>query len=90
VQVEVDGGPAVLVDLSATGAQLLSPTALKPNRAVKLTLPVDGNPVLCKGKIVWARLEPASKSRPLAYRAGVCFTTADEAAVEAFLASVRY
>ena len=90
VQVEVDGGPAVLVDLSATGAQLLSPTALKPNRPVKLTLPVNGNPVLCKGKVVWARLEPASKSRPLAYRAGVCFTTADEAAVEAFLASVQH
>ena len=90
LQIEVDGGPAVLVDLSTTGAQLLSPTALKPNRAVKLTLPVDGNPVLCKGKVVWARLEPASKSRPLAYRAGVCFTAADEAAVEAFLASVRH
>jgi len=90
VQVEVDGGPAVLVDLSTTGAQLLSPTALKPNRPVKLTLPVNGNPVLCKGKVVWARLEPASKSRPLAYRAGVCFTTADEAAVEAFLVSVQH
>jgi hypothetical protein len=90
VQVEVDGGPAVLVDLSATGAQLLSPTALKPNRPVKLTLPVNGNPVLCKGKVVWARLEPASKSRPLAYRAGVCFTTADEAAVEAFLVGVQH
>ena len=66
VQVEVDGGPAVLVDLSTTGAQLLSPTALKPNRAVKVVLPVDGNPVLCKGKVVWARLQPATKVRPLA------------------------
>ena len=85
VQVEVDGGPAVLVDLSTTGAQLLSPTALKPNRPVKLMLPVNGTPVLCKGKVVWARLEPATKARPLAYRAGVAFSTVDESAIDTFL-----
>jgi hypothetical protein len=85
VQVEVDGGPAVLVDLSTTGAQLLSPTALKPNRPVKLMLPVNGTAVLCKGKIVWARLEPATKARPLAYRAGVAFSAVDESAIDTFL-----
>ena len=50
LQVEVDGGPAVLVDLSTTGAQLVSPSALKPNRAVKLTLVVDGAPVRLQGQ----------------------------------------
>jgi hypothetical protein len=74
------------VDLSANGAQILSPTALKPNRIIKLLLPFDRNPILCKGKIVWARLEPPSAGRPLKYRGGIFFTAVDEIGVEAFLA----
>jgi PilZ domain len=86
VQVQIDGAPAILVDLSANGAQILSPTALKPNRIVKLLLPLDRNPILCKGKIVWARLEPPSPGKPLKYRGGIFFTAVDESGVEAFLA----
>jgi hypothetical protein len=74
------------VDLSANGAQILSPTALKPNRVVKLLLPFDRSPILCKGKIVWARLEPPSAGLPLRYRGGIFFTAADELSIEAFLA----
>ena len=85
VQVQIDGAPAILVDLSANGAQILSPTALKPNRIVKLLIPFDRNPILCKGKIVWARLEPPSAGRPLKYRGGIFFTAVDELGVEAFL-----
>ena len=86
VHVQIDGSPALLVDLSANGAQILSPTALKPNRIVKVLLPFDRNPIQCKGKIVWARLEPPSAGRPLRYRGGIFFTTVDELGVEAFLA----
>jgi hypothetical protein len=59
---------------------------LKPNRIVKVLLPFDRNPILCKGKIVWARLEPPSAGRPLKYRGGIFFTSVDESGVEAFLA----
>jgi hypothetical protein len=86
VQVQIDGAPAILVDLSANGAQILSPTALKPNRAVKVLLPFDRNPILCKGKIAWARLELPSAGGPPKYRGGIFFTAVDEPSVEAFLA----
>ena len=65
---------------------MLSPTALKPNRMVKVLLTLDESAIACKGKIVWARLEPQSRGGLLRYRAGVCFTSVDEAAVEAFVA----
>jgi len=34
--------------------------------------------------VVWAQLEPPAAGRALAYRAGVQFTKADEAAIERF------
>jgi hypothetical protein len=85
MQILIDGSPATLVDLSITGAQVISQAALKPNRQVRLQLPADDAPITCKGKVVWARLE-AGSAAGLRYRAGVFFTGADERAVEAFVA----
>jgi chromosome segregation ATPase len=84
VEVQIDDLPAILVDLSVNGAQILSPTALKPNRAVTLLLPVGERAVLCKGKVVWARLEASSEA--LRYRGGIFFTHVEQRAIEAFLA----
>ena len=86
VDVLIDGGSAALVDLSTTGAQVISPTPLKPNRVVKLHVPSDTTPVACRGKIVWARLEAPASGGPLSYRAGVCFMDVDVAVVAEFLA----
>jgi chromosome segregation ATPase len=85
VQVQIDGSATLLVDLSMTGAQVISATALKPNRMVKLSMPMGDNSVACRGKIVWARLEPPSAGRALCYRAGVLFTAPDEAAIQSFI-----
>jgi hypothetical protein len=85
VQIQIDGSATMLVDLSMTGAQVISPTALKPNRMVKVSLPLGDTSVACRGKIVWARLEPPSAGRALCYRAGVLFTTPDEAAIQSFI-----
>jgi PilZ domain-containing protein len=85
VQVQIDGSVTMLVDLSITGAQVISPTALKPNRMVKVAMPMGENSVACRGKIVWARLEPPSAGRALCYRAGVLFTAPDEAAIKSFI-----
>ena len=38
VEVAVDGNPAALVDLSTVGAQVVSPTVLKPNQRVRVTI----------------------------------------------------
>jgi len=86
MQVLVDGSPATLIDLSTSGAQVVSQAALKPNRMVRLQLPSEDTPIICKGKVVWARLE-AGSTTGLRYRAGVCFTGVDERAVEKFLAA---
>jgi hypothetical protein len=86
VQILIDNGSAVLVDLSTSGAQVVSPTSLKPNRVVTLQLPSDAGQIECRGKIVWARLDPSFAAGSLWYRAGVCFTGVDVPALEAFLA----
>ena len=52
---------------------------------VKVALPMGESAVSCRGKIVWARLEPPSAGRSLCYRAGVLFTSVEEAQIEAFL-----
>ena len=85
VEIQVDGSPAWLLDLSLSGAQVLSSTALKPNRPVKVTFPLDDRSISFKGKIMWARIDAGSKGGPLRYRAGVAFTSPDEAALNAFL-----
>jgi chromosome segregation ATPase len=84
VDIQIDGNASKLIDLSTTGAQILSPGALKPNRLITLILPLAEGRVSCKGKIMWSRLEPGRKGG-LWYRAGISFTSADEAAIEQFL-----
>jgi len=83
ITIQVDGTPGKLVDLSLTGAQVLAPAAINPNRLVTVTLPVDDNAIPCKAKVMWSRLEP--RSGQLWYRAGVMFTNVDQPALEAFL-----
>jgi hypothetical protein len=74
---------------------VLSPTPLKPNRALKIQLPIGDSTIAskgkgestisCKGKIVWAQLEPSSKGAAR-YRGGVVFTAVDATAIAAFIA----
>ena len=87
VEVQIDGTEGRLIDLSVTGAQVLTPFSMKPNRLVKLTMPMGDSLIACKAKVMWSRLEP--KAGQLWYRAGVSFTSADQFALEAFLSSHR-
>ena len=84
VDIQIDGNPSKLIDLSTTGAQILSPGALKPNRLVTVLLPVGEGRLACKAKIMWSRLEPG-RTGGMWYRAGVSFTSADQKAIEEFL-----
>jgi hypothetical protein len=85
LEVKLDGETALLVDLSTAGAQVLSSTALKPNKPVKMLLPSSEAIILCKAKIIWSRFEPPSPGKPVRYRAGMVFTQADAAALHVFL-----
>jgi hypothetical protein len=83
-EVQVDGNPAALVDLSVVGAQVLSGAVLRPNQTVRILLPDDQDIVRVRASVAWAKFElprtPASAAR---YRAGIEFKDADAALVEA-------
>jgi hypothetical protein len=75
VEVQIDGNVASLIDLSVVGAQVLSPTILKPNQRVRVTLPISGRPLRFSAAVAWASFE-IPKGGPR-YRAGIEFFDAD-------------
>lgn len=84
IDVAVDGNPAALVDLSMVGAQVVSPTVLKPNQRVRVVMGDGKAAVRCSGAIAWAAFE-MPKGMPTRYRAGIDWgLTADGPAIEAF------
>lgn len=84
VEVAVDGNPAALVDLSTVGAQVVSPTVLKPNQRVRVTMGDGKAAIRCSGAVAWAAFE-MPKGMPTRYRAGIDFgSTADGGGVDGF------
>jgi hypothetical protein len=81
----VDGVASVLVDISTLGAQVLSPTTLRPNRVVRLMLRNGNSECAAEGRIVWAQLESSSAEASARYRAGVLFTNMDPGAINALV-----
>jgi hypothetical protein len=81
IEMQFDGNPATIVDLSAYGAQVVSPTVLRPNQKVRISLPSDEFVMRFRGTIVWAQFE---LTRIPQYRAGVEFTDADARALDLF------
>jgi CheY-like chemotaxis protein len=89
VEIQLDGNPATVVDLSTVGAQVLSPTILRPNQKVRVSIPHDDFVMRFRGAIAWAKFELPRAEAPQRYRAGVEFTDADAAALDAFCARNR-
>ena len=83
VEVQIDGYTASLVDLTVIGAQVLSPTILKPNRRVRFTFPNEAQPMRCRAVVVWASFE-IPKGAAL-YRAGLELLDASEESVTSFI-----
>jgi hypothetical protein len=84
VEIQLDGNPARVVDLSQVGAQVLSVTILRPNQKVRVSVPNEDFVMRFRGSVAWAKFELPRSSEPPRYRAGVEFMDADAAAVEAF------
>jgi hypothetical protein len=85
VEVLVDRNPASLVDLSVVGAMVISPTILRPNQRVRVSLPDPLRPLRLTGIIAWAAFE-MPKGGPR-YRAGIEFLEPDTEAVARFIDS---
>jgi len=83
MSVLLDGSAARLVDFSTAGAQVLSPTILKPNQRVRVVLTDNQGSLRFNAAIVWVLFELPSTRGPQ-YRAGVKFVDADSNAVGAF------
>lgn len=83
VEILIDGNIAVLIDLSTIGAQVVSPTILKPNQRVRLALNDDLGNVRFNASVAWAAFEIPPNVGPR-YRAGLAFVDADGPAVDAF------
>jgi PilZ domain len=85
IEMQLDGNAAAVVDISIVGAQVLSPTVLRPNQKVRISLPGDDFMMRFRGAIAWAKFElPHAQMKGPHYRAGVEFVDADTNALEQF------
>jgi hypothetical protein len=83
VELQLDGNPASVIDLSTVGAQVISPTVLRPNQKVRITVPHDDFVLRFRGAIAWAKFElPRPPATAPQYRAGVEFADGDPAALD--------
>lgn len=83
IEVLVDGNPATLVDVSVLGAQVVSPSVLKPNQRVRLWLHDPQRPIRFSGSVAWAAFEiPTTGPR---YRAGIEFVDASPDVMSRFI-----
>jgi hypothetical protein len=77
IDVQIDGATAALVDLSTMGAQVVSPTVLKPRQRVRVILAVDPDMIRAIGTVAWALFEIPKGAPQPQYRAGLEFSVAD-------------
>jgi CheY-like chemotaxis protein len=89
VEIQVDGNPASVVDLSTVGVQVLSSTILRPNQKVRVSIPNDDFVMRFRGSVAWAKFELPKPNDPPRYRAGVDFADADAAAVDDFCTKIK-
>ena len=82
VTILVDGKSAVLIDLSAVGAQAVSSGALKPNQRVDVVFKDNIEKVKCVATVVWTSFEMAGAGAR--YRAGLDFVDADGGPIGAY------
>jgi PilZ domain-containing protein len=83
IEVTIDGKPAALINVSVVGAQVVSPTILKPNQRVRVTLPDRESSIRVMAGVAWAAFE-MPKSGPV-YRAGIEFYDAEAGNLDRFI-----
>jgi hypothetical protein len=83
IEVMIDGNPAALINVSVVGAQVVSPTILKPNQRVRMTLQDRNGPIRVMAGVAWAAFE-MPKSGPV-YRAGIEFYDAETGNLDRYI-----
>jgi hypothetical protein len=87
--VMINGVGVNLVDLSATGAQVLASMVLMPRGSVDVSLARNGDLIRCEAGVVWGGFEIPESSRSPWYRAGIHFKDADRDAIERMFSASR-
>ena len=86
VEIQLDGNPVSIIDMSVVGAQVVSATILRPNQRVRVSVPTDDFVMRFRGTVAWAKFELPRPSESPRYRAGVEFNDADSAAMDSYCA----
>jgi hypothetical protein len=89
VEIQIDGNPVTVVDMSVVGVQVLSGTILRPNQKVRISIPNDEFVMRFRGAVAWAKFELPKPTDAPRYRAGLEFSDADADALEEFCAKVK-
>ena len=76
VVAQIDGKDAMVVDLSAGGAQVVSSATLRPNQKLRIALPLEPEGRL-RATVAWASFELPKGSPVPRYRAGIEFNEDD-------------
>ncbi len=86
-QLQLGGAPVAIMDLSHSGAQVISPHALRPNDQFDAVLSDEDGILQFEACVVWANFEaPEGQAQ---YRAGLTFSGADPAWLDKFSAAHR-
>jgi hypothetical protein len=78
----INGTPVKLVDLSTTGAQILSPTILRLGGSVHVMLARDEALLQCDASIIWGAFDIVRTADAPLFRAGISFSDADPLVIE--------
>lgn len=89
IEIQLDGNQVAVVDISTVGVQVISPTILRPNQKVRVSVPNDDFVMRFRGSIAWAKFEMPNPSEPPQYRAGVDFADADEPALRGYCDKIK-
>ena len=90
LELQLDGNPASVIDLSIVGAQVISPTVLRPNQKVRINIPNDDFTLRFRGTIAWAKFElPKPPVQTPQYRAGIEFMDGDSKAIDSIIRKTR-
>jgi PilZ domain len=83
-RVLIDGAPVDMVDLSLTGAQIVSSMVMQPGGSVDVMLSSKAGGIRCDAGIVWSAFEIIGSTQAPQVRAGIIFKNADRRALERF------
>lgn len=88
LEIQLDGNPVCVIDMSVIGAQVLSPGMVRPDQRVRVTIAREAGdpPMRFRGMIAWARFElPRRAGDPGPhYRVGVEFLDGDKTLLDRF------